>query len=98
MQALVQALAEGNVFEDAPVAILEAISERVFYYLTDAVPAYEPILRKGSTVNHPHPDPALEHARRLWEAIRTFTQVRLLAFDYSTASAFCRRQSHRHDT
>lgn len=93
VQPLLEALTTGDVFEGATIDALTAISERIFYYLTDAVPAYEPILRKGPTDEHPAVDPALEQARRLWEAIRTFRELRQTAFDYGTASAFCRRQA-----
>jgi hypothetical protein len=93
VQPLFEALTTGHIFEEAPIDVLTAISERIFYYLTDAVPAYEPILRKGPTDDHPAVDPALEQARRLWEAIRTFRDLRQTAFDYATASAFCRRQA-----
>lgn len=93
VRPLFNALETGQVFEDAPVDVLSTISERIFYHLTDAMPAYEPILRAGATDNHPMVDPAMESARRLWEAIRTFKHLQQMAFDYSSASAFCRRQS-----
>lgn len=92
VELLFEALETGQIFEGAPVDALPAISERIFYYLMDAIPAYEPILRHGSTEDHPLVDPALEQARRLWEAIRIFRRLRQAAFDYSLASAFCRRQ------
>lgn len=93
VQLLFEALETGKIFEGAPVEPLLKISERIFYYLTDAIPAYEPILRHGPTEDHPLVDPALEQARRLWEAIRSFRRLRQTAFDYGVASAFCRRQA-----
>ena len=93
VRALFNALETGQVFEDAPLEVLNTVSERIFYHLTDAMPAYEPILCNGSTEEHPMVDPAMERARKLWEAIRTFKHLQQMAFDYSLASAFCRRQS-----
>lgn len=93
VRPLFNALETGQVFEDAPLEVLSTISERIFYHLTDEMPAYEPILRTGSTAEHPMVDPAMERARKLWEAIRTFKHLQQMAFDYSLASAFCRRQS-----
>jgi len=92
VQLIFEALETGQIFEGAPVDALSAISERIFYYLTDAIPAYEPILRHGSTDDQPLVDPSHEKARRLWEAIRTFRRLRQTAFDYSVATAFCSRQ------
>lgn len=93
VRPLFNALETGQVFEDAPLEVLSTISERIFYHLTDAMPAYEPILRTGSTAEHPMVDPAMERARQLWEAINTFKHLQQMAFDYSLAFAFCRRQS-----
>lgn len=95
VQLLFDALEAGQIFENAPVEPLTTITERIFYYLTDVIPAYEPILRHGPTDDHPLVDPALEQARRLWEAIRSFRRLRQTAFDYGAASAFCRRQADR---
>lgn len=77
-----QALETGDVFAGAELAILATIKERLWYYLTDRVPAYEPILRQGSTRKHPFVDPTLEHARLLWEGIYTFERSRRSAEDY----------------
>lgn len=93
VRPLFDALETGQVFEDAPIEVLSTISERIYYHLTDAMPAYEPILRAGCTEEHPMVEPAMECARKLWEAIRAFKHLQQMAFDYSLASAFCRRQS-----
>lgn len=88
-----EALSTGQIFETAELDCLSAISERIYYFLTDAIPAYEPVLRSGSTVDSPLVDQTQEQARRLWECIKTFQTLRQEAFDYSTALAFCRRQA-----
>lgn len=80
-----RALEAGEIFVEDDLAILAAIKDRVWYFLTDKVPAYEPILRQGSTRKHPFVDPVLEHARLLWEGLYCFQTLRQAALDHRRA-------------